>query len=160
MQFPLEKTYFGNFLNFIFPAPFLLASLTTGTTGSTKMRSSWHHAIMIWNVYLSKKHTQKSLKFLHKWLLTSWKLFVSIIWQEEDWRTNQQYMDNIAQYPKDWYKEIVRKTRPRKKGNSADESRRKSDSRTNKEETSRKDSLPPILRRSSGKSSPPESETE
>lgn len=57
---------------------------------------------------------------------------------EEDWRTNQQYMDNIAKYPKDWYKEIVRKTKPRTVDatedndedsnlqSSTDESRRKS----------------------------------
>lgn len=34
---------------------------------------------------------------------------------EEDWKANQQYMDNIAKYPKEWYKDIVRKTKPRKK---------------------------------------------
>ena len=34
---------------------------------------------------------------------------------EEDWKANQQYMDNIANYPKEWYKAIVRKTKPRKK---------------------------------------------
>ena len=32
-------------------------------------------------------------------------------------------MDNIAQYPKDWYKAIVRKTKPRKK-ESAEEERK------------------------------------
>lgn len=36
---------------------------------------------------------------------------------EEDWKANQQYMDNIANYPKEWYKEIVRKTKPRPKDN-------------------------------------------
>ena len=25
-------------------------------------------------------------------------------------------MDNIAKYPKDWYEDIVRKTKPKKKG--------------------------------------------
>ena len=37
---------------------------------------------------------------------------------EEDWKANQQYMDNIANYPKEWYKAIVRKTKPRKKKES------------------------------------------
>lgn len=47
---------------------------------------------------------------------------------EEDWRTNQQYMDNIAKYPKDWYKAIVRKTRPRKKEDAEDDEEENNDS--------------------------------
>jgi len=34
---------------------------------------------------------------------------------EEEWKANQRYMDNIAKYPKDWYEDIVRKTKPKKK---------------------------------------------
>ncbi|XP_057302012.1 sperm axonemal maintenance protein CFAP97D1-like isoform X2 [Hydractinia symbiolongicarpus] len=62
--------------------------------------------------------------------------------QEEDWATNQQYMDNIAKYPKDWYKLIVRKTRPRKKDATSDE-------QTDTEEaTKHMESLPNDRRRS------------
>ncbi|XP_057302011.1 sperm axonemal maintenance protein CFAP97D1-like isoform X1 [Hydractinia symbiolongicarpus] len=61
---------------------------------------------------------------------------------EEDWATNQQYMDNIAKYPKDWYKLIVRKTRPRKKDATSDE-------QTDTEEaTKHMESLPNDRRRS------------
>lgn len=48
---------------------------------------------------------------------------------EEEWCRNQEYMDNIAKYPKDWYQDIVRKTKPKRKQNSQETpSRRESDS--------------------------------
>lgn len=51
-------------------------------------------------------------------------------------------MDNIAKYPKDWYKLIVRKTKPRKKDATSDE-------QTDSEEaTKHMESLPSGRRRS------------
>jgi len=38
---------------------------------------------------------------------------------EDDWKINQQYMDNIAKYPKDWYKD--RKLKPIGKTDVAEE---------------------------------------
>lgn len=29
--------------------------------------------------------------------------------QEDEWQINEAYMDNIAKYPKDWYKQMTQK---------------------------------------------------
>jgi len=74
---------------------------------------------------------------------------------EEEWRTNQQYMDNIAQYPKDWYKEIVRKTkpRPRRKSSMDDTDEKTDDDDTpNSARNSGTTRLPPIRNGSASES--------
>ena len=46
--------------------------------------------------------------------------------QEDEWQINETYMDNISKYPKDWYKQLTSKKKP-KEGESSE--RTKSDKR-------------------------------
>ena len=60
--------------------------------------------------------------------------------QEEEWKANQHYMDNIAKYPKDWYESIVRKTKPKKLRSSSI----KSESASGEENSGSHEHLPSI----------------
>lgn len=31
--------------------------------------------------------------------------------QEDEWQINETYMDNISKYPKDWYKQLTRRSK-------------------------------------------------
>ena len=33
--------------------------------------------------------------------------------QEDEWQINETYMDNISKYPKDWYKQLMSKKKPK-----------------------------------------------
>lgn len=37
---------------------------------------------------------------------------------EDEWQINETYMDNISKYPKDWYKQMTRKKKPKEEDSS------------------------------------------
>jgi len=54
---------------------------------------------------------------------------------EDEWHINETYMDNISTYPKDWYKQLTRKKKPRSKHQG-----KVSDDKSSSDEGSRKSS--------------------
>ena len=47
--------------------------------------------------------------------MTNWNLNCL---QEDEWQINETYMDNISKYPKDWYKQMTRKKKPKQEETS------------------------------------------
>jgi len=88
------------------------------TKGRVDNRNDYHHKSLN-----KTKRQRELLRVTHEnqailKRITSKEPHLNHLNWEEDWKANQQYMDNIAKYPKDWYKAIVRKTKPRKKDNT------------------------------------------
>ena len=59
--------------------------------------------------------------------------------QEDEWQINETYMDNISKYPKDWYKQLTRRSKKKPPQEASEKS--KSDKRrsSNQQVTPAKD---------------------